>query len=59
MICPRCKREAVGWPLYRGDRCSPEYWVNCIREPEDIQKALDKPKKPKKRKVQPEALGDA
>lgn len=34
--CPRCDREAVGWPLERGDRCSPRDWVYCIRQPELI-----------------------
>lgn len=38
MICPRCKREAVGWPLERGDRCSPPKWAKCIREPYNIRK---------------------
>lgn len=36
MICPRCKREATGWPLRRADLCSPRDWVNCIRNPEAI-----------------------
>jgi len=34
--CPRCKRWAIGWPLKRGDRCSPKDWQVCIREPADI-----------------------
>src|SRR3990167_2995857 len=33
LICPRCQREAVGWPLKRSDRCSPKTWAMCIREP--------------------------
>lgn len=37
-ICPRCKRRAVGWPLKRGDKCSPKGWVACIREPEVVLK---------------------
>jgi len=36
VICPRCKRLAVGWPLKRADICSPKYWRNCIREPESV-----------------------
>ena len=39
MTCPRCKREAVGWPLKRPDICSPKGWAYCIRDPEDIIKA--------------------
>ena len=31
LICPRCKREVVGWPLRRSDNCSPKHWVTCIR----------------------------
>lgn len=31
--CKRCKREAHGWPLDRGDRCSPKSWVHCLRDP--------------------------
>jgi hypothetical protein len=38
IICPRCKREAVGWPLLRVDVCAPKYWVKCLREPETIIK---------------------
>ena len=33
VTCPRCKRRAVGWPVLRGDRCSPRDWVDCIRDP--------------------------
>ena len=33
MICPRCGRPMVGWLVVRPDRCSPKYWVNCIRNP--------------------------
>lgn len=33
VICPRCHRKAVGWPLRRGDRCSPKDWAVCLREP--------------------------
>lgn len=36
-ICPRCNRMATGWPLERGDRCSPRSWANCIRNPETIR----------------------
>jgi hypothetical protein len=43
MICPRCGRQAVGWPLKRADVCSPKNWVDCIRNPEDII-AKQKPK---------------
>ena len=32
-VCRRCKREAHGWPVYRGDRCSPKDWAHCIRDP--------------------------
>ena len=32
MICPRCKREAVGWLLKRADVCSPKEWAHCLRE---------------------------
>lgn len=39
MICPRCKREAKGWPVYRADVCSPSDWVSCIREPVNILRA--------------------
>lgn len=31
--CPRCKREAVGWPLARPDICSPDGNVTCWRNP--------------------------
>lgn len=34
--CPRCDREARGWPLERADRCSPRDWVYCIRQPEAV-----------------------
>ena len=37
MLCPRCKREAVGWPLRRADVCSPRDWAVCIREPETVE----------------------
>ncbi len=40
MICPRCKRPAVGWPLRRGDRCSPKDWANCIRRPEAVGRQI-------------------
>jgi hypothetical protein len=36
MICPRCKRVAVGWPLRRADVCAPKGWIHCLREPETI-----------------------
>ena len=32
-VCKRCKRHAVDWPVYRGDRCSPRDWWLCIRDP--------------------------
>lgn len=32
-VCKRCHRVAVGWPLDRGDRCSPRGWANCLRDP--------------------------
>ena len=32
-ICPRCKRPTNGWLLARGDACSVDYAVFCIREP--------------------------
>jgi hypothetical protein len=35
-VCRRCKRVAVGWPLERGDRCSPRSWWRCIRDPEVV-----------------------
>jgi len=36
MICPRCKREVVPWPLKRADVCSEKRaWV-CIRQFEDV-----------------------
>lgn len=37
VTCPRCKREARGWPLKRADLCSPKHWVYCIRDPWDIK----------------------
>jgi len=42
MICPRCKREAVGWPLVRPDYCSPKDWASCLRNPWDIYQAEEK-----------------
>jgi len=33
IICPRCKRLAVGWMYERGDRCAPAGWRDCIRDP--------------------------
>lgn len=36
VICPRCKREAVGWPLKRRDICSPKDWIYCLREPNTV-----------------------
>jgi hypothetical protein len=36
VVCPRCHRPAVGWPLERGDRCSPPDWANCIRDPATV-----------------------
>jgi len=38
MICPRCQREAIGWPLRRADVCAPKGWQYCLREPEAIAK---------------------
>jgi len=35
-VCRRCKREAHGWPLERGDRCSPQDWYQCIRDPDTV-----------------------
>lgn len=32
-VCPRCRRITSGWGLKRGDRCAPDRWVSCIREP--------------------------
>lgn len=32
-VCPRCQRATNGWLLSRGDTCSPEHYVHCIREP--------------------------
>lgn len=37
VICPRCKRVAVGWPLKRGDVCAPKYYTYCLREPSVIR----------------------
>jgi hypothetical protein len=36
VICPRCKRKAVGWPLKRADVCSPKDWADCLRHPSVI-----------------------
>lgn len=36
MTCPRCQREATGWPLQRADVCSPKEWASCLRNPETI-----------------------
>lgn len=36
VICPRCRRVAVGWPLHRADVFSPSWWVHCLREPDAI-----------------------
>ncbi len=36
IVCPRCQREALGWPLRRADLCSPKGWAFCLREPEAI-----------------------
>lgn len=33
VLCPRCNRPMVGWPIKRADICSPKYWANCIRNP--------------------------
>jgi hypothetical protein len=45
VICPRCKRKAVGWPLRRKDLCSPKHWANCIREPSRIIELAEKKNK--------------
>jgi hypothetical protein len=37
VICPRCQRQAVGWPLRRADRCSPKDWAKCLREPDNVR----------------------
>jgi hypothetical protein len=34
VICPRCNRPALGWPLPRADRCSERRAVSCMRDPE-------------------------
>jgi hypothetical protein len=47
MICPRCKREAVGWPLRRADRCSPKDWVRCLREPDNVRATASHPNLPR------------
>ena len=44
--CPRCNREAMGWHLRRPDRCSPQGWVFCLREPEVIRLSLREPSMP-------------
>ncbi len=36
VVCPRCQREALGWPLRRADLCGPKDWAFCLREPEQI-----------------------
>ena len=36
-LCRRCGREAHGWPLERGDRCSPQGWAYCIRDPQVVR----------------------
>lgn len=38
VICPRCKREAHGWPVLRADVCSPKNCKHCIRQPENVVK---------------------
>lgn len=51
VTCPRCKREAVGWPLSRHDVCSPKDWVKCIREPEVIRQMTKAPAKSRRRRL--------
>lgn len=46
IVCPRCKREAVGWPLRRLDKCSPQGWVVCLREPSVIGAEVRRPLMP-------------
>lgn len=42
LLCDRCGRPVVGWPLKRGgDICSPDQWVNCIREPQAVLNGLE------------------
>ena len=36
VICPRCRKPAVGWPLRRGDRCGERGAVQCLRDPETV-----------------------
>jgi hypothetical protein len=33
VICPRCKRPTMGWPLKRRDTCGGKDAVYCIRDP--------------------------
>lgn len=36
VVCPRCNRPAIGWPLMRGDRCAPKNWGHCLRWTQDV-----------------------
>jgi hypothetical protein len=36
VVCPRCGRVAVGWPLKRTDDCSIDRYNVCFRNPETI-----------------------
>lgn len=36
LVCDRCGRQAVGWPLKRADVCSGPDWVYCIRNPPEV-----------------------
>lgn len=42
IICPRCKREVMGWPLWRPDLCSPKDWAKCIRNETDVILQLER-----------------
>ena len=44
--CPRCNREAMGWPLRRKDICSPQGWAFCLREPSVILATRREPSMP-------------
>jgi hypothetical protein len=36
IICPRCKRPTLGWPLKRPDKCSEKRAVHCMRDPQAV-----------------------
>lgn len=40
VVCPRCLRAAVGWPLARRDLCAPPTWAVCLRNPETVLSKL-------------------